>query len=81
MEEKIIIDNISAKSKTKATVEKCRVLLNNAYVTVVDFGGMEIQFPSIEKESEYVFVEFDGDNYKIAEEKVTKRKKKTKETE
>ena len=37
-------------------VKICKVIQNNQYVTVVRFNGMEIQFPSIKRETDTVKV-------------------------
>lgn len=66
-------------------IKKCKVILNNDAVTVVDFDGVEVQFPSINKETKYVNVLFDDNKYSIVDDdkenteitdsSVTKRKK------
>lgn len=45
----------------------CKVILNNDAVTVVKFGTKEIQFPSIHKDVESVFVKADNGIYSIVD--------------
>lgn len=47
--------------------KQCPVILNNKAVTVVKFDDIEIQFPSIHKDAETVFVKFEDDKYTIVE--------------
>lgn len=47
--------------------KQCPVILNNKAVTVVKFDNIEIQFPSIHKDAETVFVKFEDDKYTIVE--------------
>ena len=37
-------------------VKNCRILINNDAVTVVDFDGVEVQLPSIQREARFVKV-------------------------
>lgn len=65
--------------------KKCFVTLNNCAVTVVRYDDIEIQFPSIHKNAEYVYVDYDGERYSIVDEPVdikctTKKKSATKKT-
>lgn len=48
-------------------VKDCRVILNNEAVTVVRFDNIDIQFPSIHKESKYVRVLFKDGKYKVVD--------------
>ena len=48
-------------------VKKCKVILNNDAVTVVRFDNIEVQFPSIHKEDEYVNVLYKDGKYKIVD--------------
>ena len=48
-------------------VRECNVLLNNDVVTVVDFDGVHIQFPSVKKNVKTVNVEYRNGNYKITD--------------
>ena len=45
----------------------CKVILNNQYVTVVNFGGIEIQFPSIHRKANEVNVLFENGKYMIVD--------------
>ena len=47
--------------------KQCPVILNNKAVTVVKFDNIEIQFPSIHKDAETVFVKFEDGKYTIVE--------------
>lgn len=47
--------------------KQCPVILNNKAVTVVRFDNIEIQFPSIHKDAETVFVKFEDGKYTIVE--------------
>lgn len=49
-------------------ITKCRVTLNNEAVTVVKYGDDYIQFPAIDKDAEYVFVEEKDEKYYIVDE-------------
>lgn len=48
-------------------VKKCPVILNNSVVTVVKYDAVDIQFPSIHKNAEFVFVKKDNGTYAIVE--------------
>ena len=75
-------------------ITKCKVTLKNEAVTVVEYGDDYIQFPAIDKDIEYVFVEEKDGKFKIVdepqeidetplekqEEKETTKKKSTKKT-
>lgn len=70
-------------------IKECPVILHNEAVTVVKYDNTNVQFPSIKEDVKTVFVEHEGDTYKILdkipEEPVVKkrgsRKKKTVECE
>lgn len=49
-------------------IKKCNVLLNNEVVTVVDYDGVKVQFPSIHKNSKTVNVIYKNGQYIIVEE-------------
>lgn len=63
-------------------VKECSVVLNNDAVTVVRFNDIDIQFPSIKKDEQTVFVNCVNDKYSIVDEQhykaenVNKPKKK-----
>ena len=75
-------------------ITKCKVTLKNEAVTVVEYGDDYIQFPAIDKDTEYVFVEEKDGKFNIVdepqeigetplekqEEKETTKKKSTKKT-
>ena len=46
-------------------VKECAVKLNNDAVTVVNFDGIEVQFPAINKDDKTVFVSFENGKYAI----------------
>jgi hypothetical protein len=47
--------------------KECKVTLNNEAVTVVQFDGIEVQFPSIRKNDKTVFVKYEDGNYSIVD--------------
>lgn len=49
-------------------VKECLVVLNNDVVTVVKFDDVDIQFPSIQKEAQTVFVNYESGKYSIVDE-------------
>ena len=62
-------------------VKECLVKLNNDVVTVVAFGDIDIQFPSIRKNAKTVFVNYEDGKYSIVDEnfktnRVDKNKRK-----
>jgi len=60
-------------------VKICKVIQNNQYVTVVRFNGMEIQFPSIKRETDTVKVlAKDGKYTIVADDYVEKELKEEK---
>jgi len=72
-------------------VKECKVILNNDCVTVVIVDGTKVQFPSIHREANTVFVRVENDTYTIVDgidntadeekiEDVPKKKKRTKKT-
>lgn len=50
-------------------IKECNITINNEEVTVVEFGDVKIQFPSIKKEAKSIFVEYDNGKYSIVESK------------
>lgn len=48
-------------------IKECLVKLNNEFVTVVAFGDIDIQFPSIHKNVKTVFVNFEDGKYFIVD--------------
>ena len=48
-------------------VKKCSVVLNNEAVTVVKYGDIDIQFPSIHKDDKKVFVNYEDGRYFIVD--------------
>lgn len=56
----------------------CKVILNNQYVTVVNFGGMEIQFPSIRRKADEVNVLFENGKYMIVDDNYQLKAEKSK---
>ena len=63
--------------------KECTVLLNNSAVTVVKFGEVEVQLPSIQRDAKKVFVKFENDRYAVVDkldEPEIQTKKKSKKT-
>lgn len=63
--------------------KECTVLLNNSAVTVVKFGDVEVQLPSIQRDAKKVFVKFENDRYAVVDkldEQEVQTKKKSKKT-
>ena len=63
--------------------KECTVLLNNSAVTVVKFGDVEVQLPSIQRDAKKVFVKFENDRYAVVDkldEPEIQTKKKSKKT-
>lgn len=63
--------------------KECTVLLNNSAVTVVKFGEVEVQLPSIQRDAKKVFVKFENDRYAVVDkldESEVQTKKKSKKT-
>ena len=63
--------------------KECTVLLNNSAVTVVKFGEIEVQLPSIQRDAKKVFVKFENDRYAVVDkldEPEVQTKKKSKKT-
>lgn len=75
-------------------VKECLVLLNNSVVTVIKYGDIKVQLPTIGKEAKTVFVKFENGRYFVVdgldetepkneikkEEKETTKKKSTNKT-
>lgn len=64
-------------------IRECTVLLNNSAVTVVKFGEVEVQLPSIQRDAKKVFVKFENDRYAVVDkldEPEVQTKKKSKKT-
>lgn len=71
-------------------VKKCKILIHNSAVTVVDFDGTHIQFPPIETQDKEIYVEDMNGRYSVVSEeeykkflkpKVDKKSKKSKVNE
>ena len=63
--------------------KECTILLNNSAVTVVKFGEVEVQLPSIQRDAKKVFVKFENDRYAVVDkldEPEVQTKKKSKKT-
>lgn len=63
--------------------KECKVILNNSAVTVVKFGEIEVQLPSIQRDAKKVFVKFENDKYAVVDkldEPEVQTKKKSKKT-
>lgn len=74
-------------------VKKCKVTINNEYVTVIKFGEIEVQLPAIHRKAAYLNIEYKNGIYKalpddyiepkneeIKEKKVEQPKPKRKKT-
>lgn len=70
-------------------VKECLVKINNEAITVVRYGDADIQFPSIHKDVNTVFVSYEGGKYfivdkdykpSVVEEKPTQKKGSIKKT-
>lgn len=48
-------------------VKECPVILNNEAVTVVRYGEVNVQFPSIKKDAKTVFVDYIDGRYIIVD--------------
>lgn len=48
-------------------VKECLVKINNEAITVVRYGDTDIQFPSIHKDVNTVFVSYEGGKYFIVD--------------
>lgn len=48
-------------------IKECKVILHNEAVTVVDYDGKNIQFPSIAGDSKTVFVKCENGEYSICD--------------
>lgn len=46
-------------------VKKCKVTINNEYVTVIEFGENKVQLPSIRRKADYINVEYNNGIYKV----------------
>lgn len=55
-------------------IKKCKVLINNTLVTVIDYDGVLIQLPSIKDNLEYVNVKKIGNRYIITQDAFIKNK-------
>lgn len=60
-------------------LKTCKVILNNQYVTVVNFGGTEVQFPSIRRKANEVNVLFENGKYMIVDDNYQIKAEETKE--
>lgn len=51
-------------------IRECKIILNNNLVTVVDFDGVEIQFPSINNDNvEKIYVKQMNNKYFVVDKK------------
>ena len=69
--------------KGNLMTKECTVLLNNSAVTVVKFGEVEVQLPSIQRDAKKIFVKFENDRYAVVDkldELEVQTKKKSKKT-
>lgn len=56
-------------------VKKCEVLINNEAVTVIKFGGHEVQIPAIKKDVKFVNVLFENGKYIVVGDDYKENKK------
>ena len=59
-------------------VKKCKVILNNNAITVIDYDGKEVQIPSIKKNVQMVNVVFDNGKYIVVDDDYVEIKEKVK---
>lgn len=62
-------------------VKECLVKINNEAITVVRYGDTDIQFPSIHKDVNTVFVAYEGGKYFIVDKNYKPSVKETKPTQ
>lgn len=55
-------------------IKECNVISNNEYITTVLFGNTVVELPSIQKESETIYVEHCENGGYIAVDKMPKEK-------
>ncbi len=55
-------------------IKNCEVLVNNDYITVINYDGRYVQIPSINKKAKYVNVIFRDGRYTIVDDKYTEIK-------
>lgn len=48
-------------------VKECIVKINNDVVTVVTYGDIDVQFPSIHKDAKTLFVDYENGRYTIVD--------------
>ena len=48
-------------------IKECPVILNNEAVTVVKFGDVSVQLPSIKKDAKTVFVKCENEKYSVVD--------------
>lgn len=48
-------------------IKECTVTINNEIVTVVDYEGISVQFPTIKKDVKTVYVKNTNGKYKIVD--------------
>jgi len=51
-------------------IKECPVIINNEAVSVVNFDGIDIQFPSLGKNVKKVNVKFEDGNYSIVKDEI-----------
>lgn len=52
-------------------IKNCRVLINNEAVTVIDYDGVQVQIPSINREAQFVNVTFKNGHYTVVDDSYT----------
>lgn len=62
-------------------IKECPVIINNEAVSVVNFDGIDIQFPSLGKNVKKVNVKFEDGNYSIVKDEIKVSKPVEKEAE
>lgn len=48
-------------------VKECIVKINNDVVTVVTYGDIDVQFPSIHKDAKTLFIDYENGRYTIVD--------------
>ena len=62
-------------------IKDCRVTLNNEYVTVVDFEGIDIQLPAIGRKANKIKVEYKDGKYTVLPDNYTEAVQEVEEVE
>lgn len=58
-------------------IKKCRVLINNEAVTVIDYDGIKVQIPSIKRTVDSVMIVKQNGKYNVVDDNYTETTKQT----